>query len=241
MLLSLLALATCLAGARDDPRVVDLHPIDEVWVYPHAGDPSKDEFLRVWGSGGKSIAGPQDDLQSFSYSYLRFDVSKIGLEGGKLVGATLILTHVENAGFEEAYVKERPLEVRPVSADWDERTWSYSDVEKTLPSPGNTYFGRTSPTAWTPDKEFAIKIDLLPGPGEFARHLREAKGHLGLALTAAVNPEEAGMAGIYKFFSKDGPEAKRPVLRLKVLRSPTPTNRVDLFAFSQPGTAEHRR
>src|SRR5207253_2298946 len=49
-------------------RALYLSPTDDIWVYAHAEDPQKDEFLRAWGAGGHSIGLPGDDPNSSSWS-----------------------------------------------------------------------------------------------------------------------------------------------------------------------------
>jgi hypothetical protein len=211
MLSALVAISFLAWAPAELSKTYELHPVADVWVYPHAGDPSKDPYLRVWGTRGRTVAGEQDDLSDFSYSYLKFDLA--GAEG-KLLEASLILTHVAEA--EDGPVEKPPLEVRPVSADWDERTWQYDRASVVRPSAGASIFGSVAPKKIAPGEPYRLEIDLMKGPAKISEAIAGAR-YLGLALASSIDPQEVGMKGIYKFFSKDGDRDKRPVLRLKVM------------------------
>src|SRR3954469_4487441 len=101
----LAALALSLAATT-----LSLNPTDDVWVYPHASD-QKDVYLRVWGAEGRDSPKKVAEVQDFSPSYLRFDVSKV--PAGKVTSAQLILTHVANPGYAQDYAKDNPLRARP--------------------------------------------------------------------------------------------------------------------------------
>ena len=208
-----------LAGTLMAPATIEIFPTDDIWVYPHASDPEKDAYLRIWGADGKDVATDAAELENLSYSYLKFDLSK--LPEGKIVGATLTLTHIGGAGYELAYAKQNPLRARPVSSEFTEKKWDYGQAEKTAPEGGaKAVFGSGSPETIPADgKEFTISLNLLTGPNDFKAYVAKARSSekktLGLALTSLMDVAEKGQKCIYKVYSKDEEKAsRRPVLKL---------------------------
>jgi hypothetical protein len=202
------------------PETYDLMPSDDVWVYPHASDPMKDPFLRAWGAGGKSVASAPDEGGEFSYSYLKWDLSSVP-KTVMVVEAKLILTLVADPGYTEELAKSNPLEVRPVGADFAEKTWTFEKSASIAPQSGDKgFFGSGFPVGWKKDgKDIRIEIDLLKGPKDFAAYLKEslAAGKAALAITSKMDPSEAGRTGVYKWYSKDAEKKEvRPVLHLVV-------------------------
>jgi hypothetical protein len=216
-MLAALALATLLAG----PTTVEFIPTDDIWVYPHASDPQKDAYLRVWGAEGHDVAKDLGEMQDLSYSYLKFDLST--LPEGKITVATLTVTHISGPGYDLAYSKQNPLRARPLPPDFSEKGWDYSKAESILPEAGDkailgTGFPETIPGG---DKEFPIVVNLLKGPNDFNNYVKTVRASkakaMALALTASLDVEESGQKCIYKFYSKDCENpAKRPVLKLTV-------------------------
>ncbi|HVT14009.1 MAG TPA: hypothetical protein VHE55_17230 [Fimbriimonadaceae bacterium] len=207
--------------ALGGPTTVELIPTDDVWVYSHASDPMKDPYLRVWGAEGKDVAKDVNEVQDFSYSYLRFDLTT--LPKGKITGATLTLTHLGHPGFDEAYSKLNPIKARPLPIDFREKTWDFSKIDQIMPEPGDkTAFGSGyAENIPTDDKEFKITVDLLKGPNDFRKYVESgassASKSIDFALTASLDVEEMGQSCIYKIYSKDCENpAKRPVLKLTV-------------------------
>lgn len=198
-----------------EPTVVERNPTDDVWVYPHASD-VKDAYLRVWGANGKAVAGRNDALDEFSYSYLRFDLA--GLPAGTPKEAKLILTATADPGWTADDLKSTPIQARVAASDFREKDWSYDALaSKLAPSEAaEAVLGVASASPIEKGKEPTLTIDLLQGPAKFADALSSARksGALVVALTSALNPAEVGRTAIYKFYSKDGPEKFRPVLRL---------------------------
>lgn len=199
---------------------IDLIPTDDVWVYPNAGDPSKDAYLRFWGAGGKSVPAPGESAEDFSYSYLKWNLKDVP-EGAKVTSATLILTHVANSELTASDIKAGPVEVRALSGGFTEKGWSYDTAEKIIPERSGI-FGKGGPGSMVKDKEtqFEINLALSPtpsDPGTFRAYLERALAseakEIGLALVSAVDPS-SGRGTIYKVYSKDGPKEFRPVLRL---------------------------
>lgn len=196
-------------------QVIERNPTDDVWVYPHASD-VKDAYLRVWGAGGKAVAGKDDSLDEFSYSYLRFDAS--GLPDGTLKEAKLVLTATADPGWTASDLKSTPIQARLAKGDLAEKDWSYDSLAaKLAPSEAaEAVFGVATSGPIEKGKEPTLTIDLMQGPAKFADALSAARksGSIVLALTSPLNPADVGRTAIYKFYSKDGPEKFRPVLRL---------------------------
>lgn len=206
-------LSTLAALALLGPAVqtIELTPTDDVWVYPHASD-MRDPFLRVWGSGGLSVAPNAQDASVFSYSYLKFDAK--GLPSGKLAEASLTVFHVADPAFTPEASKAAPLEVRPVPASFEEKTWNYDDGVAKAPTAGkDAIFGSVALSGWPNGAPFAAKIDLLAGKGGFAEHVDKSgsSGAFAIALTSAIDAESRA---VYKIYSKDAEAKYRPVLRL---------------------------
>src|SRR5688572_27918373 len=121
-MLVLLAATVSLGAATLDVKTIELFPTDDVWVYPHASDPTQDEFLRIWGVEGKSVAGKPDDLGTFSYSFLKWSIKDFPNDA-KLVSANLVLTQVANPAYTTDDAKQAPIEVRPVPSNFKEKGW----------------------------------------------------------------------------------------------------------------------
>ena len=190
-----------------------LEPTDDVWVYPHASDPSKDVYLRIWGNSARSTATNPADADEYSYSYLKF--STAGLPKDKeLKEATLVVFHVAEPGYEQATAAGRPIEVRSLAGDFVERGWEYGMAAKV--APGGTsedLFGSGAPAAegFPPKEDFAIRIPLK---GSFPAYLGKAlsTGSLGLALASKIDPQEGGMRAIYRLWSRNADAKLRPKL-----------------------------
>ena len=208
--IALLVLATPLRSS-----VMEIYPTDDVWAYPHASDPDKDPFLRVWGFEGASVANSADESESFGYSFLRFDAA--GLPNKDLKSAVLVLVHTAKPSFDLGMAQKSPLEARPVSAAFSEKKWAYGELSKYMPSAGKgAVYGTGAPEAFDAEKDFPIRIDLMKGPGSFAKALEAARtsGSFAIALTSVMTPAD-DVRSIYKLYSKDGPKESRPVLKLE--------------------------
>jgi hypothetical protein len=212
-------LALLLATLAGSPQVLTFEPTDDVWVYPHASDPSKDPYLRVWGSEGKSVAPAAEELDEFSYSYLKFNLKT--LPKGKIEEATLTLTSIADPGYTADYIKDNPVEARPLKSDFTEKTWEY-DIARTLfPEPGaKSVYGLAYPSKWPAGKPFTVEIDLLKGPADFRIDSKQAAngdGSFAIALTSTDDVQTMGSTAVYKFYSKDADKKEyHPVLRIKV-------------------------
>ena len=202
-------------------ETLTLTPVADVWVYPHASDPGGDEAMRVWGTGGRSVATDPADASEFSYGYLRFALPA-SLKGARIVGATLELTNVVNDDLDPDETKATPIEVRPLIGAWEEGTFTHANVAAAYPDAKRVY-GRGVPTL-TKGQPPKFAIDLFaPGkdgkPSLFPAAIRgvASGGQIGLALTSAVDAAEVGMKRIYKLATKESPdESRRPRLVLKL-------------------------
>jgi hypothetical protein len=201
------------------PQTLSLSPTDDIWVYPHASDPEKDGYLRCWGAEGQAVAPDPDEGEEFSYSYLKFDLGKLP-KSFQLKSAKLVLWHVADPGWDISVSKENPVQVRGVGAAFAEKNWEY-DISKTL-YPEKTkeaVFGSLSSPKPEAGKPIMFEVDLMKGPGDFAKFLKVAAEKpdrmLGVALTSTINPSEFGQKSVYKFYSKDWEKADlRPALKL---------------------------
>ncbi len=196
---------------------LEFTPTDDLWVYSRASEPDKDPYLRVWGSEGLAVAPKGESAESFGYSYLRFDLSSAREATGKLVSATLVLTHVPDPAFTLEDVKGAPIEARALDVDFSEKTWTNEDIAKVFPKPdlASVYGSYTVTKLPEKGKPFAVEINLLQNKELFPMRWEAVRNGkpLNLALTSTIDP--AGMKGIYKFYSKDAPEKElRPKLKL---------------------------
>jgi hypothetical protein len=194
---------------------VSLTPTDDIWVYPHSSDPARDSNLRIWGSDDKPAATSASDLEQFSYSFLKFPIDSLTDEKPK--AARLILWSVANPTFTVEQSKRAPLQVRPVSADFTEKTWTYNQAEKLMPDASDkAIFGEKSVAEVSSEAPFRVEIDLLKGPGKFADYLVNAKRSgkpFALALTAGLNVTDNRSS--YKIYSRDAErESLRPKLEI---------------------------
>ncbi len=207
-MLTTLAAITLLAHQA---QTVELTPTDDVWAYPHASD-MRDPFLRVWGAGGLSVAANATEASVFSYAFLRFDAKD--LPAGKLTEAKLTLWHVADPAFTAEASKASPLEARPVSSKFAEKTWNYDEGISRGPAAGkDATFGSAALSGWAAGAPFKFEIDLLSGKGGFDAYLQGARpeGAFGIALTSSMDAENRA---VYKVYSKDAEPKYRPVLRL---------------------------
>lgn len=215
MMLTAVAL---LASALTSVQETTLEPSDDVWVYQFAEDQTQDPYLRIWSSDGQAVGDSFEGHLSFSYSGLKFDVSKVE---GTVKSAKLVLTHAEGASYSEADSKSNPIEVRTLPSDWNEANWQYEKATKIHPvKDPATIFGTGFGDPAGGDKEFTITIDLMAGPGNFGSALEAARTSttktLAVSLTSKLSPEGQGEGFVYKFFSRNNDPAKRPKLVLGI-------------------------
>lgn len=206
-MLAALALASILAG----PATTELNPTDDVWVYAHASD-QKDPYLRIWSNGSGDLAADANEMEEFSYAYLRFDTSKV--PAGKITEAKLVLTHIADPTYTAELAKLNPLVARPIAETFTEKSWSY-DNAKIAPEKGaDAIFGKGYPESIPAGKEFQITIDLLKGPKDFSAYLRKHQA-IGISLSSSMDVTGSDSRPVYKVFSKDAETAsKRPVLKI---------------------------
>jgi hypothetical protein len=186
---------------------ISLEPTQDLWVYPHASDPAKDAYLRVWGTGGKAAPADIGEAEDFSLSYLKWSLTTVPA-GKRLKSAKLVLTNVADPGFTLDQAKEAPVEARAVGTGFEEKTWNYDFVSKLLPKGDkDAVFGVGAPEFLPAGKPIEFSIDLLKGPGDFRKALDAALAtptkEIALALTSPIDMSVLGRAAIYKVYSKD--------------------------------------
>lgn len=197
-------------------RPVSLETIEaseDVWVYSHASDPGGDSALRIFGNGGRAVAASAGDLESFSYGYLKFDLSSLPKDK-KLASAEIVLTPAGKPVVDPA-AKDWPLEVRPLVGKFNEKTWAFEMAGDVTPSDKSVYGSGVIKT--TPSGEsFEIRINLLSEKSAFSSDFAKLTDSLYVALTTKYDASEQGMKGMYKVNSRDNKEQSvRPRLELK--------------------------
>lgn len=210
-LLALVALAPA-----PSVQTVEVFPTDDIWIYPHASDPQKDPFLRVWGVGGEAVAANADDAADFSYAFLKFDLSKI--PAGKISSVKFVVTHIADPGWTDAQVKDAPLEVRSVSANFAEKGWNYEMARALQPKAGKKEFFGFASAKIAPGKTIPFEFDLWKAD-EFRKAFESGRkdGAFAVALTSTIDPAVVGRGGIYKLYSKDDEKVeRRPKLVVEV-------------------------
>lgn len=214
-----LSLLSAWAGTSALDTTVTLTATDDVWAYPHAGDPTSDPFLRVWGSEGESV-GPSDLFEgAWSYSFVRFDLSSLTTQGS-LKAATLVLRVAYNDSLSVEDAKRFPIEARLAGSDFREKGWVFENVAKAAPKKGKEFLlGSGYPASWTEDKPTKVEIDLLKGEGGLEKSLREALSStksIALALTSSISPADLGRSAVYRIHSRNGDPELAPKLILTV-------------------------
>lgn len=210
-----LAACSLLFTGMLNSTTVEVPVAGDVWVYTHAGDAGSDPVLRVWGAGGKSISPSAGDRDSFSYSYLQFDLSKV--TGKNLKSATLVLTCATKLDAEPGR-KDWSVEARGLNLPFEEPSFTYEMGEKITPT--EEIFG----TGFLQDEDKnadpqTIQIKLTGEKSKFGSYLSKSLGTptpISIALTSKFDPAEQGRKNIYKFFSKNNKDASvRPKLVLE--------------------------
>ncbi len=179
---------------------VEFTPTDDIWVYPHASDPQKDGYLRVWGTEGTAVASDPAQADEYSYSYLKFNVKEIPA-AAKITSAVLVLMHTPDPAWQASDSKGSPLEARPLSKDFTEKGWDYGLGRTVFPSgKKEDVLGSFFPTKIDAGQPIKFEIDLLKGPGKLNLTAGES---FTLALTSTLDPSVIGNRAVYKFYSKD--------------------------------------
>ena len=195
---------------------IKLAPTDDVWVYSHASDQVNDTFLRVWGAEGNAVTSVEEQAPA-SWSMVQFDLgtSKRSVD---LTGAKLVLHHIGNPTFTADDSLVAPVEVRPATAGFSEKTWTISDAEDFKPAPGdNDVFGFRPVTPGTDDKPIEVAVELLAGKRDFRKSFDDALdkgGKLALAITSRMEITGGAQRKTYKFFSRSASAELRPQLVL---------------------------
>jgi hypothetical protein len=192
------------------PQTLEFVPTDDIWVYPHASDPQKDGYLRVWGVDGTPVATDPAAADEFSYSYLKFDLAKIPANA-KLKALSLVLTHTADPNWSAGDSKAAPLQARILEKEFGEKTWDFGIARSVFPVSGKErVIGEGTAGKIESGKPIQFEIDLLKGPAKLPSPLGSS---LRLALTSALDPAAIGNRAVYKFYSKDYDKAEyRPKL-----------------------------
>lgn len=179
---------------------LEFTPVDDIWVYPHASDPQKDGYLRVWGVEGRSVASDPAQADEYSYSYLKFDLSKLPKEA-KVSSAVLTLTHTPDPTWQASDAKAAPLEARLLAKDFSEKAWEFGLAKTIFPTAGKTaLLGSGFPAKVDSGQPVRFEIELTKGEAKFAPN---ADRTLTIALTSTLDPSAIGNRAVYKFYSKD--------------------------------------
>ena len=188
-----------------------LEPTDDVWIYMHAVDQTTDPYLRVWGDGLSDVGDPE--VGGTSFSLLRFDLSMLGEEMGDLKKATLVFMHVIDPGFTAAESKDAPLQARMVDPDFNEKSWSFSQLTSHMPDGDKkAIVGQSGAKPSVDGKPFKIEIALDLKNGTFLKAM--AEDVIAFALTTRMAPESAE-GPMYKVFSRSAEKDLRPRLILE--------------------------
>ena len=194
-------------------QTLEFVPTDDVWVYPHASDPQKDGYLRVWGVDGQAVATDPAQAEEFSYSYLKFDLAKLPADA-KVKSAILTLTHTLDPTWQASDAKAAPLEARLLKGDFAEKSWDFGLSKTVFPVSGkDAVLGSFAPTKVDAGQPIKFEIDLLKGPAKFV----PTNAKLTIALTSSLDPSAIGNRAVYKFYSKDYDKVEyRPKLTIVI-------------------------
>lgn len=194
-------------------QTLEFVPTDDVWVYPHASDPQKDGYLRVWGVDGQAVATDPAQAEEFSYSYLKFDLAKLPADA-KVKSAILTLTHTLDPTWQASDAKAAPLEARLLKGDFAEKSWDFGLGKTVFPVSGkDAVLGSFAPTKVDAGQPIKFEIDLLKGPAKFV----PTNAKLTIALTSSLDPSAIGNRAVYKFYSKDYDKVEyRPKLTIVI-------------------------
>lgn len=193
-------------------QTLEITPTDDIWVYPHASDPQKDGYLRVWGTGGLAVASDPTQADEYSYSYLRFDFAKLPKEA-KISGVVLTLMHTPDPTWQASDSKASPLEARVLAKSFTEKSWDYSQGKTIFPgSKKEDVLGSFAPAKIDPGQPIKFELDLLKGPSKMVMSTGQ---EVRIALTSTLDPSTVGNRAVYKFYSKDYDKAEyRPKLTI---------------------------
>lgn len=212
MISTLLLVATA-APNPTQVAAIRLTPSDDIWVYPHAGDPQRDAFLRVWGRGDSAVGATLADNESYSFSYLRF-ILPPSLRGQEVTTAVLQLEGV-SANFTSEESRKYPIQARIISADFAERGWTFDKSEKIVPSrEKDAVVGEGSAETLKEDATYTVELKLRldhPSVKALWSGIAADGKPIALALTSAIPVEESRK--MYKLHSANAErESARPSL-----------------------------
>lgn len=188
-----------------DFREDSLACLDSAWVYPHAADPTQDQFIRVWGTPEEAFETPGPGSFATSFSLLKFPALPSG--SGEPQSAKLVLWQTANPAYDAKDAVDFPIEARIAPGGWSADQWRFADAAKFMPAKGaEAILGRSKAADWVQDKPVRFEIELKASA-------LEGKDPIVLALTSRLDPETAGEGHIYKLSGKYAEDQKlRPVL-----------------------------
>lgn len=192
-----------------DVTRVKAEATDDVWLYPFATNQDSDSFLRVWGTGADLATFTEDGEDSVSL--VRFPAQEI--PAGDIVSARVVLTHVNPEGGQRANVRKYPIEIRSVKSGFSEKSWAHALGATHWPGPGvlgSAQFGETRE-----DGSFEMVFEIAQV--DKLRELLSDPLGPAFAFTSTAPASEVGRTGVYKFFSRNAPDAAvRPRLEITV-------------------------
>lgn len=212
-------LATVIALLAWAPQTFSIVPKETIWVYANASTPADGTYLRAWGTDGKSCPGPGEDVGDFSFSYLKWELPTLPVDA-KLTSAKLVVSNIPDPGFTVDSAKKSPLEARVLEGTFEAKSWVFDMASKVRPtSTKEGVYGTGYPTEIKSGNPVEFSVDLLKGPADFSKALKQAcasESHtLSFAITSSLDPSVDGRSYVYKLYGQaDAKTELRPKLVL---------------------------
>lgn len=209
--------AFAVAGSASAVEIYRSAPSDDIWAYENSIDPSFDPFIRVFGNTAQAVDNQWPPSNNFSYGYLRFDLSRIPRGKVRIVSATLTVTHTRNPGYSRALGEQFPLELRRIEPLFDEPTWDFFGENE---EPMNVIATASLIDYVERNATFPIRFNLRNPAFQswFNQALNRVDRRLGLAFTSRMNPSDQFGSQYYRFYTKDDPGLRGPVLEVRYER-----------------------
>ncbi len=134
-------------------------PDNDVWVYPHAGNPGGDPVIRLWGDGVNDInptgyPGTLETQPYFSHGFFSWDLSRVP-GNWRWNGATITLTVTPDTNYDP---QRYDVYLRLLSDSFDEFTWVYGVGPYPIPGVNNRVRGDDSRAANGPGSTITFRI-----------------------------------------------------------------------------------